>query len=313
MPLKKSTPDFILIVVHSTLLAIGLVMVYSASAVWADYKFDDSIFLCKESGALRGCRTIRHVFHHECRVLDMEKLVKSHHHRMLRPPCTRSDSRDRGVEEWFQELDRCRGLFDSAFRIYEIAMIAFLSKYLSENQKYITSFRKGVLPALLLVSYGIRDDHAPAGLGTGTVMVGTSVVMIFISGARIKHFVGLGMIGLLGFVGLVISAPYRIKRITSFLDPWQDPLNSGFQIIQSLYAIGPGGLFGFGLGQSRQKFFYLPEPQNDFIFAILAEELGFIGGTLVLILFSLILWRGIGSHWVHRIYSAASWPSGSCR
>lgn len=130
-------------------------------------------------------------------------------------------------------------------------------------------------------------------LGTGTVMVGTSVVMIFISGARIKHFVGLGMIGLLGFVGLVISAPYRIKRITSFLDPWQDPLNSGFQIIQSLYAIGPGGLFGLGLGQSRQKFFYLPEPQNDFIFAILAEELGFIGGTLVLILFSLILWRGI--------------------
>lgn len=77
-------------------------------------------------------------------------------------------------------------------------------------------------------------------LGTGTVMVGTSVVMIFISGARIKHFVGLGMIGVLGFVGLVISAPYRIKRITSFLDPWEDPLNSGFQIIQSLYAIGPG-------------------------------------------------------------------------
>lgn len=97
----------------------------------------------------------------------------------------------------------------------------------------------------------------------------------------------------MGFVGLIISAPYRIQRITSFLDPWSDPQNSGFQIIQSLYAIGPGGLFGLGLGQSRQKFFYLPEPQTDFIFAILAEELGFIGGSFVLLLFALLLWRGI--------------------
>jgi cell division protein FtsW len=107
------------------------------------------------------------------------------------------------------------------------------------------------------------------------------------------HFAWMGVAGLAGFVALVLSAPYRIKRITSFLDPWEDPLNSGFQIIQSLYAIGPGGLFGLGLGESRQKFFYLPEPQNDFIFAILAEELGFIGGTFVLLLFSLVLWRGI--------------------
>lgn len=96
-----------------------------------------------------------------------------------------------------------------------------------------------------------------------------------------------------GFVGLVLSAPYRIKRITSFLDPWQDPLGTGYQIIQSLYAIGPGGLFGLGLGQSRQKHFYLPEPYNDFIFSVIAEELGFIGGTLVLLVFLLLLWRGM--------------------
>jgi cell division protein FtsW len=117
--------------------------------------------------------------------------------------------------------------------------------------------------------------------------------MIFVSGARVIHFVWLGLLGVAGFVALVLSAPYRIKRITSFLDPWEDPLGSGFQIIQSLYAIGPGGLFGLGIGQSRQKFFYLPEPQTDFIFAILAEELGFIGGSLVLLLFGLLLWRGV--------------------
>lgn len=124
-------------------------------------------------------------------------------------------------------------------------------------------------------------------------MVGTCVVMIYVAGARISHFVGLGLLGVAGFVALILSAPYRIKRITSFLDPWEDPLGTGFQIIQSLYAIGPGGLFGLGLGQSRQKFFYLPEPQTDFIFAILAEELGFIGGSFVIILFSILLWRGV--------------------
>ncbi|GAE47094.1 cell division protein FtsW [Mesobacillus boroniphilus JCM 21738] len=175
----------------------------------------------------------------------------------------------------------------------KIAMIAFLAKFLSENQKAITSFKKGLFPSLGLVFLAFGLIMLQPDLGTGTVMVGTSVVIIFIAGARISHFVGLGLLGVAGFVGLIISAPYRIKRITSFLDPWQDPLGSGFQMIQSLYAIGPGGLFGLGLGQSRQKFFYLPEPQTDFIFAILAEELGFIGGSFILLLFSLLLWRGV--------------------
>src|SRR5699024_5672072 len=108
-----------------------------------------------------------------------------------------------------------------------------------------------------------------------------------------KHFVGLGILGLSGFVLLILSAPYRIKRITAFLNPWEDPLGDGFQIIQSLYSIGPGGLMGVGLGKSLQKYFYLPEPQTDFIFAILGEELGFIGGTLVIVLFILLFWRGM--------------------
>ena len=114
----------------------------------------------------------------------------------------------------------------------------------------------------------------------------------FVSGARIAHFAFLGLIGLSGFAALVLSAPYRIKRITSYLNPWEDPLGSGFQIIQSLYAVGPGGLFGMGLGQSRQKF--LPAgAANRFHFAILSEELGFIGGSLILLLFSILLWRGV--------------------
>lgn len=206
-------------------------------------------------------------------------------------PCF--DSWNRECAEWIKELDRrwCFSVQPSEFM--KIAMIAFLAKFLSENQKAITSFKKGLFPSLGLVFLAFGLIMLQPDLGTGTVMVGTSVVIIFIAGARISHFVGLGLLGVAGFVGLIISAPYRIKRITSFLDPWQDPLGSGFQMIQSLYAIGPGGLFGLGLGQSRQKFFYLPEPQTDFIFAILAEELGFIGGSFILLLFSLLLWRGV--------------------
>jgi cell division protein FtsW len=293
LPLKKSTPDFILIIVTLTLLAVGLIMVYSASAVWADYKFDDSFFFAKRQLLFAAVGVFAMFF-----IMNVEYWTWKNWAKVLIIICfvllvlvlipgigvLRNGSRS-----WIGV-----GAFSiQPSEFMKLAMIAFLAKYLSENQRYITSFRKGVLPSLLLVFAAFGMIMLQPDLGTGTVMVGTCVVMIFISGARVMHFAWMGIAGLAGFVALVLSAPYRIKRITSFLDPWEDPLNSGFQIIQSLYAIGPGGLFGLGLGESRQKFFYLPEPQNDFIFAILAEELGFIGGTFVLLLFSLVLWRGI--------------------
>jgi cell division protein FtsW len=280
-------------IVTFTLLAVGLIMVYSASAVWADYKFNDSFFFAKRQMlfAVVGIiamffimnidywtwRTWAKVILIICFVLLILVLIPG------------IGNVRNGSRSWIGV-----GAFSvQPSEFMKIAMIAFLAKFLSENQKAITTFKKGLFPSLGLVFLAFGLIMLQPDLGTGTVMVGTSVVIIFIAGARISHFVGLGLLGVAGFVGLIISAPYRMKRITSFLDPWQDPLGSGFQMIQSLYAIGPGGLFGLGLGQSRQKFFYLPEPQTDFIFAILAEELGFIGGSLILLLFSLLLWRGI--------------------
>src|SRR5699024_2674489 len=165
--------------------------------------------------------------------------------------------------------------------------------YLSEYQKYITSFMKGFFPSLILVMVAFGLIMLQPDLGTGVVLVLTSMVMIYAAGARLGHFFGLGLVGMIGFLLLILSAPYRISRIKAFLNRWEDPLGDGFQIIQSLYAIGPGGLIGVGLGKSLQKYFYLPEPQTDFIYAILGEELGFIGGTMVLILFMLLFWRGI--------------------
>ena len=108
-----------------------------------------------------------------------------------------------------------------------------------------------------------------------------------------KFFFVAGFIGVIGIVILILIAPYRMDRITSFINPWSDPLGTGFQIIQSLYAIGPGGLFGLGLFNSRQKHFYLPEPQTDFIFSIISEELGIIGILIVASFFIFILYCGI--------------------
>ncbi|WML43614.1 stage V sporulation protein E [Neobacillus sp. PS3-40] len=293
MPTKKTTPDIILLIITLTLLAIGLIMVYSASAVWAEYKFQDAFFFAKRQLLFAGVGIaamffIMNISYWTWRTWSKTILIFCFVLLVLVLIPGIGNVRN-GSRSWIGV-----GAFSiQPSEFMKLAMIAFLAKYLSERQKFITSFRKGLVPSLGLVFAAFAMIMLQPDLGTGTVMIGTSIVMIFIAGAKISHFAGLGLIGVAGFVGLIASAPYRIKRITSFLDPWQDPLGSGFQIIQSLYAIGPGGLFGLGLGESRQKFFYLPEPQTDFIFAILSEELGFIGGSFIILLFALLLWRGI--------------------
>ena len=128
--------------------------------------------------------------------------------------------------------------------------------------------------------------------GTGVIIVMSIVGLLFIGGVSFKFFLKIGLLGLIGIVILILIAPYRLKRILSFLNPWEDPLGSGFQIIQSLYAIGPSGLFGMGFGNSIQKHFYLPEPQTDFIFAIISEEFGILGIIIVVILFLTIIING---------------------
>ena len=128
--------------------------------------------------------------------------------------------------------------------------------------------------------------------GTGVIIVISIIGLLFVSGVDMSFFIKLGMLGLVGIVVLILIAPYRMERIISFINPWTDPLGSGFQIIQSLYAIGPGGLLGLGFGNSIQKHFYLPEPQTDFIFSIISEEFGFMGILIIATLFVIIIYRG---------------------
>ena len=130
-------------------------------------------------------------------------------------------------------------------------------------------------------------------LGTGMILVVSIISLLFIAGVNMKFFIGGGIIGVIGVIILIIIAPYRMDRITSFIDPWKDPLGTGFQIIQSLYAIGPGGLLGTGYLNSIQKQFYLPEPQTDFIFSIIAEEFGIFGAIFVAGMFLFIIYKGL--------------------
>lgn len=170
----------------------------------------------------------------------------------------------------------------------KLGLIIFTAKYLSNNENAMKNLKIGVFPILLIVILVFGLIMLQPDFGTGFIILITIIGMLFVAGLDIKLFIKFGMLGIIGIVILILIAPYRLKRILSFLNPWIDPLGSGFQIIQSLYSIGPGGLFGMGFGNSIQKHFYLPEPQTDFIFSIISEEFGFLGIVIVSSLFMII-------------------------
>lgn len=164
----------------------------------------------------------------------------------------------------------------------KVALIGKLASSLSEvtSGKSIFSFKHLwyiLLPAALIM---LQPD-----LGSTVILIVSAFVVLFVAGYSLRFFTIIGVAGIGAFVALIAAASYRLDRIKSYIDPWSDPLGTGFQGIQSLFAIAPGGLFGHGYGNSRQKYLYLPEPQNDFIFSIIAEESGFLGVVIILALF----------------------------
>ena len=168
--------------------------------------------------------------------------------------------------------------------IMKVAIIIFLSAKISKYPESINRFWKGMLLYLLLF-----EPHMSATV----IILIISASIMFSAGLSWKYIIPVGIGGVAACVVLALTAEYRMKRVMIFLDPWQDKLGDGWQIIQSIYAIASGGLFGVGLGKSTQKYMYIPEPHNDFIFAILSEELGFIGALGVIALFAIFIWRGI--------------------
>ena len=196
-----------------------------------------------------------------------------------------------GSRSWFGIL----GLGFQPSELSKLALIIFVSKYLSNNDKLKRETYKFMLPILMIIGLFFIIILLEPDFGTDMVITMSLIGLIFISGTNVSIFYKIGIIGLIGIIVLIIIAPYRLDRITSFLNPWSDPLGSGFQMIQSLYAIGPGGILGYGLFNSRQKHFYLPEPQTDFIFSIINEELGFIGSLIIISLFVILYYHIIKS------------------
>ncbi len=269
----------------------GLLMIYSSSSIWASYKFHDPYKYLKNQGVFL-------LFSYLLIYVIMKipySLYKKYSNKILffclilliLVLIPGVGSVRNGSRSWFGIGPF--GIQPSEFA--KLGLIIFTAKYLANNK--IKDIKTSVLPILLIVFLVFGLIMLEPDFGTGIIIVMGSISLLFIAGVNMSFFVKLGIIGLIGLVTLVIIAPYRMARITSFLNPWSDPLGSGFQIIQSLYAIGPGGLLGMGLGNSIQKHFYLPEPQTDFIFSIISEELGFMGIIIIAFLFITIIYRGI--------------------
>lgn len=175
--------------------------------------------------------------------------------------------------------------------VAKLAIIIYFAHSLSNVKGKIKYFFGGLLRYLLILGAFIGVIILEHFSGAVVILL-TASSMLLIAGAKLSHFFGLGLLALPLGVIAIVKEPYRLDRITSFLDPFAHALDEGYQIIQSLYAIGSGSIFGLGLGMSRQKYLYIPEPQNDFIFSIISEELGLFGAGIVLLLFIIFVWKG---------------------
>ncbi|MCX7710928.1 MAG: stage V sporulation protein E [Clostridia bacterium] len=285
--------DFWIFMTVLVLLSLGIIMVFSASAAHAyNYMHDSYHFLKKQLVSVAVGLVVMLV----TMQIDYRKIGKwspillvSSIVLLILVLIPGVGSKVNGSQRWF--IYGPLNLQPS--EIAKLAVILFYSYSLSKRKDQLQYFFKGLLPYLVLIGVFaallLLEPHL-----SGTLLIAmVACIILFNAGAKISHFILLSLPAGAGIVVAVITSPYRLARVTSFLDPWKDLQGDGWQVVQSLYAIGSGGLFGRGLGRSMQKFLYIPEPHNDFIFSIIAEELGFIGVVSILILFLIFIWRGI--------------------
>ena len=277
----------LLFIAMSALIFIGLLMIFSSSYIWAEYKFGDSLKYVKQQGifVIIGFVILRFIMR-----LDNDFFYKNSKYFLLISFVLLTlvlipgiGSVRNGSRSWFG----IGPLGVQPSEAMKLAIIIFISKYLSINKNAHKKFKTIIWP-LVVMGLAFFLIMLQPDFGTGVILVMSIISVLFVSGVNMKYFYMFGALGAAGAVLLILIAPYRLERITSFINPWRDPLGTGFQIIQSLYAIGPGGLLGFGFLNSRQKHFYLPEPQTDFIFSIVCEEFGLFGALIVVSLFSIL-------------------------
>lgn len=294
--------DFTLVITVLLLLVLGLIMVLSASAPTSLREYENSykLFVRQLIFAVLGLFAMYFVSRIDYRIYQ-----KFYKHAwvlsiILLIAVLIVGRASHGAKRWIY----IGPLSFQPSEIVKFLMIVFYGGILVKNRDELGLFWKGLVKHILyllpIIALLVLEPH----VSTSMVLIITCCVMIIMAGCKFWQFVATGAVTA-GVVGPVVTVlyfvsdkfqekfQYIVTRVITFTDPWKDATGDGWQVIQSLYAIGSGGLFGTGLGDSKQKYLYLPEPHNDFIFSVLAEELGFAGCLLVFVLFAIFIWRGV--------------------
>ena len=291
-PRPRSPPDYALISVIVLLVTFGLVMLASASSDLAKLQFDDSYFYLRHQllfglvvgiiGFLAGAFIYYQRFRKWALVLFALNIVTMI---LVFSPL---GIETKGASRW---LDLGSFSFQPG-EILKLTFLLYLASWISKTKTRRKSFVEGFLPFLILVGTAVLLLIIQPSTTTAIILFTASVVMYFTAGAHIRFLVAIALLAVTALSILVYITPYRLERITTFFNPQEDQLGSGYHINQALIAIGSGGITGVGYGQSTTKLNYLPEPIGDSIFAIIGEEFGFIGSSIILMLFLIFTWRG---------------------
>jgi cell division protein FtsW len=287
-------PDWILFMTALALVLAGVVMVFSSSAVIAEYTFGDPHHFslrhlaaaCLGLGAMFGLMRVSYErYRHPAVVLTVVAgVITLILVALLMPPVANS-------RRWI----RVAGFSMQPSEFAKLGLVFFVSYYMSEAGRKIGDWRSVLLPVgavgVLIVGLVVLQKD----LGTAILMAAVVGALLFVGGLSPGWIAAVGIPSALGAVALMLTEPYRFKRLVSFLNPSVDPLGVGFQLDQSLISVGTGGIAGVGFMEGQQKLFYLPEPHTDFIFAVIGEELGILGTFGVLLLFGLFAWRGFAT------------------
>lgn len=292
--IKMEPMDFFMFTVLMLLVSIGIVMVYSASSYssFFDPNIKDSTFYLKKQieWAVLGtiCMFIMiKIDYHFYKKYTLFFMIIT----MILLFAVFAFPSVKGAKRWIRFGVGSIGIQPSEIAKYVIVL--YMAKSIENKGDRIKSFLYGVIPYLMVSGLYAAVILKEPNMSVASVIMIVTIIILFIAGAKIIHLmIPLGAGGLLAYI-LTISAGYRNNRLQTWLDPWKDPRKDGYQIIQSWLALGSGGITGVGLGKSRQKCFYIPEPHNDFIFSIIGEELGLIGCIIIIILFALLIWRGV--------------------
>jgi cell division protein FtsW len=293
---KKLSSDSTLFAVTVALLGVGLVLVWSASSVLAEEVHGNAYhFLVRQVvWAGVGLAVMVAAMRFDYRKLRRPGLVYLAVGTatfllivvlFMRPV--------NDVHRWL----RLGALSFQPAELAKLAMVLFLAYHLERRGDRINDVLPSLFPALLLLGWFAFLIFIQPDLGTAATLVLIGCVMLFLAGVRLRYFAALALPAALLLYHAVTAAAYRRDRIEAFLNPYADPRGSGYQVIQSLIAVGTGGLSGLGLMEGRQKLFYLPYPYSDFIYAVIGEELGLLGAGAVLLGFVLLLWRGVRAAW----------------